>query len=306
VKYGATSDLEFKQVTKNYKDKLVLEELNFAVPKGKVVGFLGPNGAGKTTTMRALFGLTIVDGGEIYWKGQKVTDTARRKFGYLPEERGLYAEMTVFAQLNLFAKLHGLEKAEAIATIDYWLGIFGILDKKSDKTLSLSLGNQQRVQVIVALLHNPDLLILDEPFSGLDPIAAAALADVLTKQASSGKTVLFSSHQLDLVQHMCDHVVIINKGKVVAQGDLLDMQTSGEILFHMNASIVKTKGWFEHFKGVKVVSIHESDVQFVVKTEDQAQKILEAAVGHGPVNSFGRMKKSLSTIFKEAVDGVHV
>src|SRR3954447_7866258 len=194
--------------------------MTFTVRPGVVTGFLGPNGAGKTTTMRAIFGLTVLDAGAVRWDGAPITDTVRRRFGYLPEERGLYPNMRIGDQLVYLGRLRGLSKATASERAHSWLQRLDLGDRTRSNLEELSLGNQQRVQLISALVHEPEVLVLDEPFSGLDPVGVDVLSGVLTEYAATGVPVVFSSHQLDLVERLCEAVAIIKDGRLVASGSV--------------------------------------------------------------------------------------
>ena len=198
----------------------------FTAAPGRITGFLGPNGAGKTTAMRAVFGLVELDAGAVTWRGRPITVAERARFGYMPEERGLYPRSRVREQLVHLGRLCGRSAAEAQRTVDHWLERLGLADRATDRLETLSHGNQQRVQLIAALVNEPELLVLDEPFSGLDPIAMGAMGDLLAEQASSGTAVLFSSHQLDLVEELCEDVVVVHHGRVVLDGTLMDLRTA--------------------------------------------------------------------------------
>jgi ABC-2 type transport system ATP-binding protein len=212
--------LELRDVSKRYGDVAALSRCSFEVRPGRLTGFVGPNGAGKTTAMRAVFGLVTPDLGSIWWRGQAVTDGVRRRFGYMPEERGLYPRMRVREQLVHLGRLSGLSAVTAGRQSDRWLDVLGLADRKTSRLDDLSHGNQQRVQLAAALVHSPELLVLDEPFSGLDPIAMDAMSALLVDLAHQGAAVLFSSHQLDVVEHLCEDVVVIDHGRVVLTGDL--------------------------------------------------------------------------------------
>ena len=192
-----------------------------------MVGFLGANGAGKTTTMRAVFGLTDLDAGTVTWNGEPVAQSARRRFGYMPEERGLYPGMLVSERVEYLGRLHGVNAADAVGAAGAWLARLGIEDRAGTKVQALSHGNQQRVQLAAALVHDPELLILDEPLAGLDPGGIDAIGEVLVERARAGCCVLFSSHQLDMVEHLCDSVVVIDRGRVVVTGKVDELLTSG-------------------------------------------------------------------------------
>ena len=213
------ASLELRDLSKRYGDTVALDGLGFTVDAGQVFGFVGPNGAGKTTTMRIVMGVLHPDSGEVLWSGKRVDAELRRRFGYMPEERGLYPKMAVGEQLTFFAELHGLSAADARSSSDEWTERLGISDRRDDKVEELSLGNQQRVQLAAALVHEPELLVLDEPFSGLDPVGVDVLSEVLLGVARERRVpVIFSSHQLELVERLCDAVAIIRDGRLVATG----------------------------------------------------------------------------------------
>ncbi|MBK5223128.1 MAG: ATP-binding cassette domain-containing protein [Acidimicrobiia bacterium] len=213
-------------LTKRYGDLLALDDVGFGVEPGQIVGFLGPNGAGKTTTMRAIMRLVALDAGEVTWSGAPVDPTIRQRFGYMPAERGMYPKMRVRDHLVYYAQLSGLDTTTAGRTTDDWLERLGLADRGDDPIEALSSGNQQRVQSALALLDEPDLLVLDEPFSGLDPIAVDMLSDVLREQVERGAALLLSSHQLDLVADVCSAVVIVDRGRVVLRGDVAELRAS--------------------------------------------------------------------------------
>jgi ABC-2 type transport system ATP-binding protein len=212
--------LELSDVSKRYGDVSSLVKCTFQVRPGRLTGFVGPNGAGKTTAMRAVLGLVVPDAGRVSWREHSVGTADRRRFGYMPEERGLYPTMRVANQLVFLGRLSGLSAAAAACEADRWIDALGLGDRKMSRLDDLSHGNQQRVQLAAALVHSPDLLVLDEPFSGLDPIAMDAMSALLTDLAHDGAAVLFSSHQLDVVEHLCEDVVVIDHGHVVLSGDL--------------------------------------------------------------------------------------
>ncbi len=205
---------------------MALDGVSFAVEPGQMFGFVGPNGAGKTTTMRIAMGVLSADRGEVRWRGERVGADERRRFGYMPEERGLYPKMRVRAQLAYLASLHGVADPEPAA--DRWIDRLGLTERAEDRVEQLSLGNQQRVQLAAALVHEPELLILDEPFSGLDPVGVDVLSGVLTEYAATGVPVVFSSHQLDLVERLCEAVAIIKDGRLVASGTVEALRGPGK------------------------------------------------------------------------------
>jgi ABC-2 type transport system ATP-binding protein len=212
--------LEIRGLVKRYGSVTALDGATFSASRGRLVGFLGPNGAGKTTAMRCVFGLATPDSGDVRWDAQPVDSRTRLRFGYMPEQRGLYPRMRVAEQLAYFGQHHGLSARDARARSAAWLERFGLADRAKSKLEDLSHGNQQRVQLATALVHDPELLVLDEPFSGLDPIGISTMSEVLRERAHAGVGVVFSSHQLDLVEEVCEDVVIISRGRVVAQGSI--------------------------------------------------------------------------------------
>ena len=219
-----TAALEVQDLSKSYGDVQALDGVNLVVERGQMVGFLGPNGAGTTTTMRSIIGLTSVDQGTVQWNGHPINVDDRRAIGYMPQERGLYARMKVHEHIAYFGRLAGLDSTTADQRAHEWAERVDLQDRKDDMLLELSTGNQQRVQLAVALVHEPDLLILDEPFAGLDPVAVAMLSDVMTEQVAKGVSVVFSSHQLDLVQDLTEDVTIIAKGRTLASGTVSELR----------------------------------------------------------------------------------
>src|SRR6201996_7313575 len=217
-------ELEIDGLRRRYGTVTALDGLTFGVPAGQVFGFLGPNGAGKTTTMRAIFGVTALDAGEIRWRGKPVDEAARRTFGYMPEERGLSPPMARFDQVEYFARLHGRDAPAATKAARYWIDRLGLSGRGRTRIDALSHGNQQRAQLAVALVHNPELLVLDEPFSGLDPGGIDDMSAILAERAAAGVTVLFSSHQLDLVENVCESVAIIHHGRLLVSGPVADLR----------------------------------------------------------------------------------
>ena len=209
--------LEIRGLTKHYGSVTALDGASLTARRGRLLGFLGPNGAGKTTTMRCIFGLAVPEAGEVSWDGKPVDADTRLRFGYMPEQRGLYPRMRVGEQLAYFAQHHGLSGRDARARTAVWLERFGLADRAKSKLEDLSHGNQQRIQLATALVHDPELLVLDEPFSGLDPLGVQTMTEVLRERAAAGVGVVFSSHQLDLVEEVCEDVVIVSRGRVVAR-----------------------------------------------------------------------------------------
>jgi ABC-2 type transport system ATP-binding protein len=295
------SQLELDGLTCRYGPVTALRQLSFAVASGQVTGFLGPNGAGKTTAMRAVFGLAVLEAGTVRWNGAVVTQEHRRRFGYLPEERGLYPGMRAGEQLQYLGRLHGLSPAAAAAAAAGWLERLGIGDRAGHKVESLSLGNQQRVQLASALVHDPELLILDEPLSGLDPAGIDAVGEVLERQARAGRCVLFSSHQLDLVEDLCESVVIIDQGRVVAAGTVDDLTTRGRPRLVVRVAGDRDGAWARGIAGVTVSEYDGGALRLVLRPPADPQSVLRAAIMAGPVTEFAVQRRRLSEVFRESV-----
>lgn len=277
--------------------KVALDGVSFAVPAGQMFGFVGANGAGKTTTMRIVMGVLQADEGEVIWNGRPLTFAERRTFGYMPEERGLYQKMRVGEQIDYFGRLHGLDAGAVGKARDALIGRLGLTERVDDTVESLSLGNQQRVQLAVALIHDPELLILDEPFSGLDPIAVDVLAEVLHERARGGVPVIFSSHQLELVERLCDAVGIVSAGRMVASGTVDELRDAEGRRLRVVVREPKP-GWADGLPG-ELSRDGDRDVLTVVGGDDQA--VLRRAVEAGHVEFFGVERPTLVEIFREAV-----
>ncbi|MEW9531499.1 ABC transporter ATP-binding protein [Microbispora sp. NPDC049125] len=290
--------LEIDDVRKRYGDTVALDGVSFAVRPGETFGFVGANGAGNTTTMRIVMGVLRADSGEVRNAGRALTYEDRRTFGYMPEERGLYQKMKVADQVEYFGRLRGLAPAAARRAAADLLERLGLVERRDDAVDALSLGNQQRVQLAVALVHDPAVLVLDEPFSGLDPLAVDALAEVLKDRAAAGVPVIFSSHQLDLVERLCDSVGIISSGRMVACGPV------GEVKDREGRRVLRVvvrdaaPGWADGLPG-EVTRDGECDVLLSEGGDDQA--ILQSAVRAGRVEHFGWQQPTLAEIFREAV-----
>ena len=286
---------------RTYGQLIALDDLSFEVPAGQVVGFLGPNGAGKTTTMRAIFGLTDLDSGTVRWNGAPVSRAERRRFGYMPEERGLYPGMLVGEQVEYLGRLHGLSAADAAAATDSWLERLGIAERKGDKVETLSHGNQQRVQLTAALVHDPELLVLDEPLSGLDPSGIDAIGQVLVEQARAGCCVLFSSHQLDQVEDLCEHVTIIDHGRLVVSGSVEELATSGARRLVVRVDGERTAEWTRDLSGVKVSEVNGGAVRLALDGSVDSDDVLRAAMRAGRISQFSFERRRLSEVFREAL-----
>ena len=298
---GVSSVLELVGLRQTYGALTALDNLSFEVPAGRVVGFLGPNGAGKTTTMRAIFGLTELDAGSVRWNGSPVGQSDRRRFGYMPEERGLYPGMLVGEQIEYLGRLHGLSTAAAAAATDNWLERLTIADRRGSKVETLSHGNQQRVQLMAALVHKPELLVLDEPLSGLDPTGIDAISQVLVEQAKAGCCVLFSSHQLDQVEDLCEEVTIIDHGRLIVSGRVDDLATSGARRLVVRVEGDRTGEWARHLSGVAVSEASGGAVRLVLDPDVDSDTVLRAAMGSGRITQFSFERRRLSEVFREAL-----
>jgi len=293
--------LQVDGLTKRYGTTLALSELSFSVRPGEVYGFVGANGAGKTTAMRIMLGVLAADSGVVRWRGQQVTFETRRRFGYMPEERGLYPKMRVTEHLIYLARLHGLDRATAARSADELTERLGVAERRSDAIEKLSLGNQQRVQLAAALVHDPEVLVLDEPFSGLDPVGVDALAGVLLERARRGVPVVFSSHQLDLVERLCDSVGIINAGRMVAAGTVDDLRAQEgrrQLLVIVRDA---PAGWAGTIPGVTVVSERRGELVLELADDVDDQEVLAAAGRAGRVEHFSWRQPTLTELFREAV-----
>jgi ABC-2 type transport system ATP-binding protein len=286
-------------VTKQYGDRRVLDDVTFTVGDGRLTGFVGGNGAGKTTTMRILLGVLQADAGTVSIDGTTIGPADRRRFGYMPEERGLYPKMPVAEQITYFARLHGVEKRTAATRTADLLDRLGLTAHAADPVEKLSLGNQQRVQVAAALAHDPEVLVLDEPFSGLDPMAVDVVLAVLREAAARGVPVLFSSHQLDVVERLCDDVVVIAGGTIRAAGPQEELRKlagppAWELLVDGDVA------WLRDEPGV---TVREFDGGYAVfeASDTVAQSVLQRAVQHGTVGSFAPRVPRLSEVFREVV-----
>lgn len=293
--------LELDGLTRRFGAVTALEDLSFSVAGGRVVGFLGPNGAGKTTAMRAVFGLTDLDAGTVRWNGAPVGQSERRRFGYMPEERGLYPSMLVGEQLAYLGRLHGMSAADAASATTTWLERLGVADRAGSKVESLSHGNQQRVQLAAALVHGPELLVLDEPLSGLDPPGIDAIGAVLVDQARSGRCVLFSSHQLDLVENLCEEVRIIDHGRLVLSGTVDELLSGGRRRLVVRVEGDREGAWARGITGATVSEVDGGAVRLVLDPAVDSDSVLESAMAAGRVTEFLFERRRLSEVFREAL-----
>jgi ABC-2 type transport system ATP-binding protein len=292
--------LGFDAVTKRFGPVTALDGCTFTARPGRLTGFVGPNGAGKTTAMRAVFGLAELDAGTIRWRGVPVSAAERTRFGYMPEERGLYPRMRVREQLVYLGQLCGRSAAGAGRSVDGWLDRLGLAARGADRLDALSHGNQQRVQLIAALVGEPDLLVLDEPFSGLDPIAMGAMADLLADVAAGGVTVLFSSHQLDLVQDLCQDVVIIDHGRIVLAGELAELRAAAPQRFVDIRYRGPAPDW-SRLAPVAVVEAGEGQARLRAGPGTDVAAVLATVQAGADIVSFAYQSPTLSELFRQAV-----
>jgi ABC-2 type transport system ATP-binding protein len=293
--------LELKGLTRRYGDVVALDDVSFSVGEGQMFGFVGPNGAGKTTAMRIVLGVLEPNAGEVLWRGRPMDNEARRQAGYMPEERGLYPKMRVRAQLEYLAELHGLGRSAAHRSAQHWIDRMGLSERAGDRVEALSLGNQQRVQLAAALVHDPAMLVLDEPFSGLDPVGVDVLAGVLQDKAAAGTPVIFSSHQLELVERLCEAVAIINKGRLVASGTVAELRSAGRRRHWEVAVAGADPGWAVHLPGARVLDGTDGRVLLELDDGTDEQAILDVARRAGRVTYFGSSQPTLADLFRQAV-----
>ena len=290
--------LEIRELIRRFGDHTAVDRVSFDVPDGLMTGFVGGNGAGKTTTMRMVMGVLGIDGGEVLWHGRAITRLDRRTFGYMPEERGLYPKMTVLEQLVYLARLKGMGRAEARAGVLELLDRFGLADRARDHVEKLSLGNQQRAQIIASVLPAPAALVLDEPFSGLDPLAVDSMVDLLREHTRAGVPVLFSSHQLDLVERVCDRLVVLAHGRCVAAGTVAELRETGVPRFRL--VVGGDAGWVRDQRGIAVLDLDGSTAVVEVREPGAEQHVLAEATRRGDVHEFVRVRPALSEIYREA------
>jgi ABC-2 type transport system ATP-binding protein len=303
--------LRVAAVRKRYDDVVALDGVDLHVRHGALLGLVGGNGAGKTTTMRIVLGVLSADAGEVTLDGRPLDAATRRRIGYMPEERGLYAKMKVRDQLEYLCRLHGLGPEQSRRSVAGWLERLGIAEVRDAPVDTLSHGNQQRVQLTAALAHDPDVLVLDEPFSGLDPVAVQVMSEVLRERARDGVPVVFSSHQLDLVEQLCDDVAILSHGRTVAAGDIDSLRGSGPIRVEVGSRHLRPR-WAATVPGAVEISVDGagSVVELPALPDadgasDRMERLLEpvlaAARSYGPVTEFRRVRPSLLELFTGAV-----
>jgi ABC-2 type transport system ATP-binding protein len=295
-----TATLRVDGLVRRFGKVHALDGLSFAVPAGELVGFLGPNGAGKTTTMRAVFGLTDLEAGVITWGSGPIDAAQRRRFGYMPEERGLYPAMPLAEQVEYFGRLHGMSARDAHAATAKWIERLDLAQRADAKIEALSHGNQQRAQLAAALVHDPEFLILDEPLAGLDPGGIDAVMEVLRERVRAGCGVLLSSHQLDLVEDLCESVVIIDHGHLVVSGSVDELATSGPEQLRVRIDDVNDAAWARAIPGVTVLDAGGGAVRLQLDDSVDRNDVLRAAMSAGDVHEFGLVRRRLSEVFREA------
>lgn len=292
-----------EHINKSFGTFQAVKDLSMEVKGGSIFGFLGANGAGKTTTMRMILDIFRPDSGHITWDGQEIRTIPRNKLGYLPEERGLYPKMTVDEQLLFLGQLNGLTKAEATAAINEWLERFQIVANRKKNVGDLSKGNQQKVQFLATILHNPAILIMDEPFSGLDPVNANVLKEAFLEMRRRGKTIIFSTHQLDQAEELCEDIIIINKGQTVIQGSVRDVRRSqGRNIIRLKFDNDTEAPWLDELADVRVVKRRQDYIELQIQAGLNPTIIIEKALQHNAsISLFELAEPSLTDIFIEAV-----
>ncbi len=293
--------LEISRISKRYGQKVAVQDLSFDVRPGELFGFVGRNGAGKTTTMRIVLGVLTPDAGEVRWAGKPLDLETRRRIGYMPEERGLYPKMRLADQLAYLGELHGMNGSEAHVSALRWLERFGLKDRANDDLQALSLGNQQRIQLAAALVFGPVALVLDEPFAGLDPVAVDVMGDVLRERANAGVPVIFSSHELDLVERLCDRVGIVDHGRLVALGTVPELRAGGQERRWVDVPGAPVE-WDPGVLAVRLVGTDGTRRLFELDPGADDQALLRAALATGPVREFERVEPSLGEIFRAVID----
>ena len=300
---GATM-LELSRLSKRFGSLQALDDLSLSLNRGEIVGFVGSNGAGKSTTMRIVMGVLAADSGAVTWMGAPVDAAIRRTIGYMPEERGLYPRMKVAEQLVYLARLHGLSASAAKAAAERWTERLGLEGRRGDEVQSLSLGNQQRVQLAAALVSDPELLILDEPFSGLDPVAVDVMSQVLLERAAAGVPTLFSSHQLDVVERLCDRVVIIRSGRLVADGTIPELQATETPRWRV---VVEQAAGSPPVQAASLnlpapaVELDDAGRLVITAAGADEQALLSTAQRLGTVRELGPVRHRLTEIFREVL-----
>lgn len=292
------------QVTKKYKNFTAVNDMSLSLEKGKMLGFLGRNGAGKTTTFRMILGLTPITKGSITYNDKVIDRSLYNRIGYLPEERGLHPKMKVEDELRYLATLKGMASKDITKAIDYWLKRFDITENREKKIESLSKGNQQKIQLLASMLHDPELLILDEPFSGLDPVNVELLKSAVQDLNNAGTTIIYSSHRMEHVEELCDNVCILNKGELVVSGPIDEVKTN-----HGNKRVVIETDHempeIDKVDGVLEVDRNKREIKAMIETESVAEQIYDIVKQYGFVKRFQVVEPSLNEIFIDKVGDVN-
>ena len=292
--------LEVREVSYSFGDRVALDEVSFDVTPGVLTGLLGPNGAGKTTLMRVMLGVLRPAHGEVLFGGRPVDEDDRRRWGYMPQERGLYPGMPVGDQVVHFGRLHGLSRRDATRSARALLEELELADRWRDRTDKLSGGMQQRLQLATALVHDPEVIVLDEPFAGLDPVAVSSLSATLRQRAGTGRTLLFSSHQLDLVQDLCEDIAMVDHGRTVLLGEVAQLRAASgrrQLRLHVQS---RERGWLHAFPEVAVISDEADDLRLDIPIGRDPLDVLDAARAAGRVVDFGLELPTLSQLFLTA------
>ena len=292
--------LELVGLCKRYGELVALDGCSVTVRRGRVLGLLGPNGAGKTTTMRCIFGLIEPDRGDVRWSGAPVDRAVRLRFGYMPEERGLYPRMAVRTQLEYLAYLSGLDRRAAAKNTMRWLRRLGLEERAESRLDALSHGNQQRVQLAAALVHDPVAVVLDEPFAGLDPLAVDALSAIIGELAAEGTAVLFSSHQLELVEHVCEDVVVLDHGRTVLAGELEQLRAASGRRY-LSVGFRGDERWMPAIDGARVVTAEPGATRLELAGGTDLEHLVALAHGAGELTRFSLEPPSLPDLFRKAV-----
>ncbi len=290
--------LEAKHLVKKFGEYKAVDDLSFQIQDGEIMGLIGQNGAGKTTTFRLILDFLRADCGEVLWNGQPLSAKDYNVIGYLPEERGLYPKVSIQDQLIYFAKLRGKTKKEIEPKIDEWMDKFQVKGKKTDKIKSLSKGNQQKVQLISTLIHEPELVILDEPFSGLDPVNAELLKDGIIELKSKGSCVIFSSHNMDNVEKICDHLIMLRNGAMVLNGKVHEIRESfGRTKVFLESSLSKES--IEQMKDIQQVKTREDgSLEITLSNPEAGKELFNLATADGYIPMFNQQPPTLEEIFK--------
>ncbi len=294
--------LEVEGVTKKFGDFFAVNKLSFNIPKGTIYGLLGPNGAGKTTTIRMVMNIIMPDEGSIKVLERKMDEEMKERIGYLPEDRGLYPKMKVGELLVFLAELKSLRGSQARKEIDFWLDRFDLLDWKAKKVEELSRGMQQKLQFIVTVIHQPELIILDEPFSGLDPVNTKLLKDIMLEMREKGVTIVFSTHRMEQVEMICDDICLINKAEMVLEGNLSRIKKQ----YGKNTVVLDYAGdasFIQDFSEVEKIDDYGKFMEIKLKEKSDPQVLLQNLVGKIAINKYEIQEPSLNAIFIEKVGG---